>query len=138
MKGTNLSPISGCSHERVSCLNQYELVRKYRCGACGGVMMCACDETFGRRFLFHQLAMARELETQAVIPVDLGFVPHIAMNVVVCRQSLLLSLKPSDGQLRLSVTTGGSFISGKHCVNLNGSTRMSMLLRKSIKQPSLE
>ncbi len=64
-----------CLHEQVSCLNQYELIRKYRCNACGGVMMCACNENFGRRFLVHQLTMGRELNTQTDVPVDLGFVP---------------------------------------------------------------
>lgn len=36
-------------------------------------MMCACDESFGRRFLAHQLRVASELDTQARIPVTLGF-----------------------------------------------------------------
>lgn len=58
---------------QVACINQYELVRKYRCDACGGIMMCACDEQFARRFLNHQLATGRELETQTDVHVDLGF-----------------------------------------------------------------
>jgi len=68
---------SSCSHAHVVCLNQYELIRKYCCTACDGVMMCACDEAFGRRFLAHQLAEGCELETQARIPVDLGFRPAV-------------------------------------------------------------
>lgn len=36
-------------------------------------MMCSCEEDFARRFLPHQLDMARELQTQRRIPVDLGF-----------------------------------------------------------------
>lgn len=39
--------------------------------------MCACDEDFGRRFLAHQLTMGHELETQADVPVDLGFMPGV-------------------------------------------------------------
>ena len=39
-----------CRHREVSCLNEYELIRKYRCDNCGLVMMCSCDEPIGRRF----------------------------------------------------------------------------------------
>lgn len=68
--------MSECPHERVSCLNQYELIRKYRCDTCQRVMMCTCDEDFGKRFLSHQLQMGRELELLIDVPVDLGFVPE--------------------------------------------------------------
>lgn len=71
---TNDSP---CPHAQVACINQYELVRKYRCDACSGVMMCACNEAFGRRFLNHQLSSGRELETQVHVPVGLGFVANV-------------------------------------------------------------
>lgn len=63
-----------CTHPDVTCLNQHELVRKYRCCACDGVMMCGCDETFGRRFLSHQLHEGCELDTQRRVPVTHGFV----------------------------------------------------------------
>jgi hypothetical protein len=66
-----------CAHERLSCLNQYELIRKYRCDGCGGVMICACDKEFGARFLSHQLKSGRELELQIDVPVDLGFVSKV-------------------------------------------------------------
>lgn len=69
--------MTDCLHEHVSCLNQYELIRKYRCDICRGVMICACDEAFGRRFLSHQLQQGRELELQIDVPVDLGFVPKV-------------------------------------------------------------
>lgn len=39
--------------------------------------MCSCDEAFGRRFLAHQLARGRELESQTNVPVDLGFQPAV-------------------------------------------------------------
>jgi hypothetical protein len=66
-----------CSHEDVDCLNQYELIRKYRCRACGCVIMCGCDEARGRRFHQHQLDEGVELETQRRIPVTDGFQPRI-------------------------------------------------------------
>ncbi len=69
-----------CRHESVQCLNEYELIRKYRCGACGEVMMCACDREVGERFLPHQLRQGCVLETQERVPVTLGFVEGI------CRQ----------------------------------------------------
>jgi hypothetical protein len=65
-----------CAHGATACLNPHELIRKYRC-ACGGVMMCACDEAFGRRFLAHQLSHGTELTTQTRVPVTLGFQPSI-------------------------------------------------------------
>jgi len=68
---------SHCYHERVTCLNQHELVRKYRCASCNGIMMCACDEAFGHKFLPHQLREGREFETQERVPVTLGFQPRI-------------------------------------------------------------
>jgi hypothetical protein len=65
--------VDPCTHARVTCLNQHELIRKYRCERCGGVMMCACDEAFGRRFLSHQLGEGVELDTQQRVPVTHGF-----------------------------------------------------------------
>lgn len=64
---------STCEHADVACLNQYELIRKYRCSSCNGVMICACDEPFGRRFWDHRLDEGCELETQRRVPVTLGF-----------------------------------------------------------------
>ncbi len=66
-----------CDHADRTCLNQHELIRKYRCNDCGAVMMCACDEAFGRRFLAHQLNEGCELETQERITVTHGFQPAI-------------------------------------------------------------
>lgn len=64
---------SDCPHDSLACLNQHELIRKYRCDDCGAVMMCMCDEAFGRRFLAHQLSEGCELETQQRVPVTAGF-----------------------------------------------------------------
>ncbi|MDB5430779.1 MAG: hypothetical protein JWP35_1895 [Caulobacter sp.] len=66
-----------CLHTETACLNQHELIRKYRCEACAGVMMCACDEAFGRRFLSHQLSEGRELASQERVNVTLGFQPGV-------------------------------------------------------------
>ena len=62
-----------CLHEPVRCLNEYELIRKYRCNTCEGVMMCSCDREIGERYLSHQLKQGCVLETQARVPVTLGF-----------------------------------------------------------------
>lgn len=62
-----------CNHAVVACINQYELIRKYRCSDCSAVMMCACDEKYGRRFLTHQLAKGTELKTHRRVPVTDGF-----------------------------------------------------------------
>ncbi len=66
-----------CSHKNIHCLNGHELIRKYRCQDCGAVMMCACDEEIGRKFLPHQLREGVELETQERIPVTEGFVSDV-------------------------------------------------------------
>lgn len=65
--------MSGCTHTNVSCINPYELIRKYRCDSCGEVMICACEEGFAHRFLPHQISEAVELETQHPMPVTIGF-----------------------------------------------------------------
>ncbi len=67
-----------CSHSEVQCLNGYELVRKYRCRSCGGVMMCKCEEDFARRYLPHQIQRASvEGGGFQRIPVTLGFVEGV-------------------------------------------------------------
>lgn len=66
-----------CLHKSVHCINEYELIRKYRCNDCNGVMMCSCDREIGERFLPHQLDRGCVLETQARVPVTLGFVDGI-------------------------------------------------------------
>lgn len=88
-----------CTHAAVSCLNTYELIRKYRCDDCGGVMMCACDEAHGRRFLPHQLASAQELATRARIPVDLGFLAGICTE---CRGQPAVAAPLAEGFGRTS------------------------------------
>ncbi|MGI9374562.1 MAG: VRR-NUC domain-containing protein [Tsuneonella suprasediminis] len=80
-----------CDHADRICLNQHELIRKYRCNDCGAVMMCACDEAFGRRFLAHQLNEGCELETQERIPVTHGFQPAI------CSECRGLPADPAPG-----------------------------------------
>jgi len=78
----------GCSHSSVECLNHYELIRKYRCDDCGGVMMCECDRAIGERFLPHQLAQGCVLETQERVRVTLGFVENV------CRECRGLKPEP--------------------------------------------
>lgn len=80
-----------CGHDSVVCLNQHELIRKYLCADCGAVMMCACDEVFGRRFLAHQLSEGCELDTQERVPVTHGFQPTI------CNSCRGLPLEPAPG-----------------------------------------
>jgi len=65
--------IPTCTHPEVACVNHYELIRKYRCRSCAGVMMCSCDQEHGQRFLPHQLGHGTELETKREVPVTLGF-----------------------------------------------------------------
>jgi len=66
-----------CVHQEVTCINDYELIRKYRCKACEQVMMCDCDEQFGKEFLPHQLDYGTEIETSNKIPVAIGFQPKV-------------------------------------------------------------
>jgi len=70
-------PENSCPHAHVQCLNEYEFIRKYVCEACGGIMMCQCDEAIGRELLPHQLIAGTEKETQARVPVTLGSQPGI-------------------------------------------------------------
>lgn len=66
-----------CKHDETTCLNPFEYIRKYRCTTCNAVMMCGCDEAFGRRFLPHQLDCGTDLETQERVPVTAGFQPGV-------------------------------------------------------------
>jgi hypothetical protein len=70
-------PNMACPHTRTECLNEHELIRKYRCLDCGAVMMCACDKQIGRSHLSHQLHQGTVLETQERVPVTAGFQPSI-------------------------------------------------------------
>ncbi len=65
--------MSTCPHSNVRCLNEFELIRKYRCDSCGAVMMCACDESVGRKFLAQQLEFGVELDTKRQVLVTAGF-----------------------------------------------------------------
>lgn len=66
-----------CAHTIVLCINPYELIRKYRCPVCDGIMMCACDESFGKAHLLHQLKEGCELESQQRFLITLGFQSNI-------------------------------------------------------------
>src|SRR5712675_1296541 len=66
-----------CHHSIVRCVNQFELIRKYKCLACRRIVMCQCDETRGRRFFPHQLGQATDLETRSRMPVTGGFQPFV-------------------------------------------------------------
>lgn len=66
-----------CSHSNVSCLNQYEIIRKYKCAQCLGVMICDCDKETGERFLSHQLGEGQESRTGLRVRVTHGFQPGI-------------------------------------------------------------
>jgi len=71
-----------CQHDEIVCLNEYEQIRKYRCIACGEVMMCACDEAFAGRFCQQGIHEGTELDTAITIKVTIGFQPGICR---VCR-----------------------------------------------------
>src|SRR4029453_8670046 len=55
-------------HENVTCLNQYETIRKYRCAECGGVFMCACEQDWALTFLPHQTRAGSEFGTGLAPP----------------------------------------------------------------------
>ncbi len=74
-----------CTHQNVESLNEYELVRKYRCSACSEIMMCECDRARGTKFLSHQLEYGVELNSQQRVRVTLGF------QLGICRECRGLS-----------------------------------------------
>lgn len=69
--------MADCTHIDRNCINHYELIRKYECSQCGGIMMCACDEVRGREFLPHQLQFGTRLESQEPVQCKLGFVSSV-------------------------------------------------------------
>lgn len=72
-----MTQASICLHANVECLNQHELIRKYLCTDCDAVMMCECEEIFGRRFLSHQLREGVEVQSQKRLTVTHGFQPGV-------------------------------------------------------------
>jgi len=66
-----------CTHKNVTCLNQYDLIRKYICKGCNEIMMCNCDEEHGKKFLPHQLNEASWEGSRERVPVTLGFQDNI-------------------------------------------------------------
>jgi len=71
-----------CLHTNITCLNQYELIRKYECNSCGEIMMCSCDKEHGEKYLSHQLQKGCWIENQKRVPVTIGFQNNICP---VCR-----------------------------------------------------
>lgn len=69
--------MSQCKHKDVICLNQYDLIRKYKCKDCNEIMMCSCDKEHAERFLPHQLNYASYEGTTEQEPVTLGFQQNI-------------------------------------------------------------
>ncbi|MFO0559946.1 MAG: hypothetical protein U0269_18155 [Polyangiales bacterium] len=63
-----------CRHDQRELITPFELVRKFRCLQCQGVMMCACDREYGERFLPHQIQRYSDNETREQKQVTLGFV----------------------------------------------------------------
>lgn len=69
--------MNNCNHQNIECLNQYELIRKYKCHDCLNIMMCSCDQEHGERFLSHQLREGCWEKSQKREPVTLGFQENI-------------------------------------------------------------
>jgi hypothetical protein len=69
--------MSICIHKSISCLNQFELIRKYQCASCSGVMMCACEKEFATRYLSHQIQYGRHSDSQEEVEVTLGFQKNV-------------------------------------------------------------
>ena len=62
-----------CKHRNLNLINPFELIRKYYCEYCCEIMMCQCDEKFGKKFFSHQLDYAVDLKSQNRLPVTIGF-----------------------------------------------------------------
>lgn len=77
-----------CTHNKVTCLSQYTLIRKYICESCQEIMMCKCDEEFGRKFLSHQLDQASWQGSRKRVPVTLGFQENVCPE---CREGKAVS-----------------------------------------------
>lgn len=101
---------------------QHELIRKYRCGDCGGVMPCACDEPVGRRFLSHQLHEGYELDTQLGISVTTASYARPAANAEDCTQTAPLGRQFRAAPARSNATVRANFSSPRCSPKPNGTT----------------
>jgi hypothetical protein len=63
---------AACVHDRIECLNHYEMFRKHRCLDCGRAYICACERMLAEVFLPHQIGFAQDGETGERVPTD-GF-----------------------------------------------------------------
>ena len=61
-------------------MNQYEIIRKYKCNECGAVMMCQCDQDLGEKYLPHQVSYGTDLHTKDRHAVTAGFQPSICTD----------------------------------------------------------
>jgi len=68
---------SNCPHSSVTCLNQYDFIRKYECDSCKEIMICSCDKEFGESFLPHQINFGSREGSRERIPVTLGFQKNV-------------------------------------------------------------
>lgn len=83
--------MDNCLHEKLYCINEYELIRKYCCNDCDKVMMCSCDKEIALKFLPHQIYTGTSSDTRESIPVTSGFIENICNE---CR-----NLKPIPSPL---------------------------------------
>ena len=130
-----MSGVNSCTHASVTCLNQHELIRKYQCEGCGGIMMCACNEAFGRRFLSHQLREGCELDTRRRVPVTHGFQPASAANAAACPPTSRRRRRSSAGPARSSAIIGASCSSPNASRRQNGSSSIPARARRSVAPP---
>jgi len=66
-----------CAHEQVACVNPHDLIRRYRCIACRSVMLCACEEEFGRAYFPKEELRLTQTEEGEIVPVTDGYLPDM-------------------------------------------------------------
>ena len=66
-----------CVHEQVECVNPHDLIRRYRCMACRSVMLCACEEEFGRAYFPKEELRLTQTEEGETVPVTDGYQPSM-------------------------------------------------------------
>lgn len=66
-----------CEHREVELLSPWELIRKYACVACGGVLTCSCDAVLATRVLPHQALTGTDSYSAARVTVTHPLTPSV-------------------------------------------------------------
>src|SRR2546423_13547553 len=67
---------ASCGHPKLELLSPWELIRKYTCATCHGVLTCSCDTLLATRVLPHQAMQGTDSYSAARVAVTHPLTPN--------------------------------------------------------------